>query len=303
MRIASAQYQTTMARALGDNQAHAALLTQQMANGQRIQLPSDDPVGTVRLSRLNREQAMLTQYRDNIAAVGMRLAKNETYLSSMVTDMQQARDLLLAAADGSNTSADLGAKVSSLTALRDSLLYTANVKDQQGNYVFSGTLTDRAPIQTDAGAAAGARYSYGGNHGQQKVVVGNGITQTANVDIDGMQTLLNQLDSAIATLSADGVQANDPAVQAVISAGIDGTDVALDAVATKIAIFGGAQNILSTLDGNLGNVSLSNQSALINIGQLDYGLAATELNGYTTALQATYAAYAKIGKLSLFDVL
>jgi flagellar hook-associated protein 3 FlgL len=71
----------------------------------------------------------------------------------------------------------------------------------------------------------------------------------------------------------------------------------------KIAQSGGAQKILTTLDGNHANVSLSNKMALTKIEQLDYGLAATDLNGYTTALQSTYKAYAKIGAMSLFDVL
>jgi flagellar hook-associated protein 3 FlgL len=33
------------------------------------------------------------------------------------------------------------------------------------------------------------------------------------------------------------------------------------------------------------------------------GFAATELNGYSTALQATYKAYSRIGSLSLFAAL
>ena len=70
-----------------------------------------------------------------------------------------------------------------------------------------------------------------------------------------------------------------------------------------IAVMGGVQNILSTLDANHGNVSLSNQMALTDIGQLDMGFAATELNGYSTALQATYKAYSRIGSMSLFAAL
>ena len=37
--------------------------------------------------------------------------------------------------------------------------------------------------------------------------------------------------------------------------------------------------------------------------ELDYGVAATELNGYNIALQSTYKAYAKVSNLSLFNVL
>ena len=61
--------------------------------------------------------------------------------------------------------------------------------------------------------------------------------------------------------------------------------------------------IMKTLDANHANISLSNKMAITDIGQLDVGLAATELSGYSSALQATYKAYAKIGNLSLFDAI
>jgi flagellar hook-associated protein 3 FlgL len=68
-------------------------------------VPSDDPVTAVRLSRLTREEAIVGQYRDNIAAIKIRLSTNETYLTSMVNDITQSHDLLVWAADGSNTGA------------------------------------------------------------------------------------------------------------------------------------------------------------------------------------------------------
>src|SRR6266571_5697255 len=294
MRIASTQYQSTLSRSLTVNQDKITRLTQQLASGNKIELPSDDPVTSMRLSRLRREEAIIGQYRDNIGAVKIRLQKNETYLSSMVTDMQEGRDLLVWASDGGNASADLGAMVNSLTALRDSLFFSANVKDQEGRYVFSATLTNNPALSYNPLAAVGSRYTYTGNNGQQMVTVGNGITQAANVDVQGMETLLNQMDSTIATLQVPGVNVNNPAVQAVLTANLDGMDSALGLVSTKIATFGGAQNILSTLESNHANVSLSNSMALTDLGQLDYSIAATELNGYNTALQSTYKAYSKV---------
>lgn len=303
MRIATSQYQSTMNLSLQMNQERISYLTQQMANGRRIQLPSDDPVDSVRVSRLNREQTAVGQYRDNIAALKIRLSKNETYLTSMINDMQQGRDLLVWSSDGGNTSSDLAAMVAPLTVLRESLLYTANAVDQEGRYLFSGTMTATAPIGVDAAAAPGARYSFAGNTSEQTVVVGNGITQVANGNAAGMEALLNRLDQTIAALAAPGASANDPATRALLAANLDGFDDALDLVAGKIALLGGAQNIIGTLDNNHANVSLSNQMALTDIGQLNYGLAATELSGYTNALQATYKAYSRIGDLSLFAAL
>lgn len=303
MRIATSQYQAMMTQSLQTNQDRITYVTQQMANGNRIQLPSDDPVDSVRLSRLKREEAAIAQYRSNIAAVNDRLTKNEGYLQNMVNDMASGRDLLVWASDGSNTPADLNAMVTSLTSLRDSLMYNANTIDQEGRYVFSGTKTNIPAITYDASAPLGNRYSYTGNPNDQLVVVGNGITQVGNQNVDRLQLLLNQLDQAISTLSAPTVSANDPAVRTVLKANLDGFDDAINLISGKVAVIGGQQNILKTIDANHENVSLSNQTAILDIGQLDVGAASIELNGYSTALQASYKAYSKIGGLSLFSVL
>jgi flagellar hook-associated protein 3 FlgL len=299
MRVASNQFQSTINSAVQMNQERITYLTQQSASGQRILVPSDDPIGNVQISRLKREQSIITQYEDNIASVKTRLLKNENYLSSMVTDLGQARDLLVWAPDASNTAADLNAMTSSLVALRDSIFYTANLKDQEGRYMFSGTATNVAPLARDAAGV----YSYAGNLQQQTVVVGNGINQVANVDVSGVDVILNELNAVIATLQAPGVNASDPAVQATLAAGLTGTDTAKNLLSGRIAIFGGAQNILTTLQGNHGNVALSNKMALTDLQSSDLGVTMTELNGYQLALQATYKAYSKVGSLSLFDAI
>jgi flagellar hook-associated protein 3 FlgL len=303
MRIATSQYQVMMTQSLEINQERITYVTQQMANGNRIQVPSDDPVDSVRLSRLKREEAAITQYRHNIAAVGERLSKNEGSLQNMVNDMSSGRDLLVWASNGSNTSQDLNAMVTSLTSLRDSLLYSANAIDQEGRYVFSGTVTNTPAMAYNAAAPLGSRYSYSGNTNDQLVVVGNGITQVGNQNVKGLEKLLNQLDQTINTLSASGVDANDPTVRSVLKANLDGFDDAMGLISGKVAVLGGQQNVLKTLDANHENVSLSNQTAILDIGQLDVGTAAVELNGYQTALQASYKAYSKIGNLSLFAAL
>jgi len=303
MRVASSQYQAMMNASLQKNQTRITELTSQMASGNRIQLPSDDPVDSVRISRLKREEASIAQYRANIAAVTQRMSKNEGFLTNMVNDMNSGRDLLVWASDGSNAPDDLNAMVTSLTSLRDSLMYTANSVDQEGRTIFSGTVTDTRPIAYDAGAPAGSRYSYAGNTNDQTVVVGNGITQVANQNVKGLEKLLNQLDQTIATLSKPGVTSNDPAVRTIIADNLDGFDDAMDLLSGKVAVLGGQQNILRTIDGNHENVSLSNQIAITSIAQLDVGTAAIELNGYSTALQASYKAYSKIGTLSLFAAL
>jgi flagellar hook-associated protein 3 FlgL len=303
MRVASTQYHATMNTALQDANARLAYIMQQMANGERVQKPSDDPIASVRIARLTREEAALDQYLSNIGALRSRLSQNEELLDGMSNDILQARDLMVWAADGTNTTEDLTAMSSSLIALRDSLRYSANSIDQEGRYLFSGTATATEPIAYNAAAAAGARYTFAGNTDPQRVVVGNGVTQDANVALPEMATMLNQLDLAIEALQTPGATANDPAVRSVLVATLDGLDDGLDAVSAKIARLGGAQTTLETMETNHSNVSLSNQQALITFGQLDYGDAAVKLNGFTAAVQATQKAYAKVSTLSLFEAL
>jgi flagellar hook-associated protein 3 FlgL len=312
MRIATNQYQANMLESLALNQVQASKLTQRMASGKRIELPSDDPVDNVRLSRLKREEAAIAQYRDNIGAIKLRLTRNEGILTNMVNDMMPGRDVLVWALDGGNAPDDLLAMVKPLEALRDSLRYNANTKDQEGNYIFSGTLTKTEPIAYDPTAAAGLRYKYAGNTAEQLVVVGNGITQVANENVSGLDALLNQLDVAIETMSAvdatgkPTVDVNDPTVRTIMTDTLKAFDSVMTGVgglSEKIATMGGIQNVLKTMDDNHANISLSNQGAILDIGELDYAEAATELNGYQNALQATYKAYSKIGNLTLFSEL
>lgn len=303
MRIASSQFQASMNRSLQINQGVIAKLTEQMASGNKIQVPSDEPIANVRLSRLRREENIVGQYIDNISAVKIRLSKNETYLNSMVNDINAARDLFVWASDGANTSADLNSMVTSLTALRDSLFYNGNTLDQEGKYIFSGTATGTQALTFNSGGAIGSRYNFTGNNNTQEVVVGNGVTQAANVTVDGLDDYLNQLDVAIDMLSKPGVSASTPGFTAAMKNALDGSDTALGLVSGKIAQFGGAQNVMETLANNHSNVSLSNKVAITEIAQLDYGLAATQLSGYNSALQATYQAYSKVSNLSLFNVL
>lgn len=303
MRIASTQYHGTMNTALQNASARAQEMLERIASGKKLSVPSDDPVTAVRLSRLTREEAALTQYRENISALSTRLQQNEALLDGMSTDLLEVRDLLVWAADGGNTPEDVAAMAGSLKSLRDSLFYTANSRDQEGRYVFSGTATNTATIAFDAAQPAGARYGWTGNAGQQQVVVGNGITQTANVSLDQTAALLNQLDKIIDTFDGGTASVNDPAVRAELTATLTGVDAGIDDINTLIAGLGGAQNTLRTLGDNHANVSLSNQQAGLTLGALDYSEAAVKLQGYTTALQATQKAYAKVSGLSLFDVI
>lgn len=287
----------------------------QMASGNRLSRPSDDPISHVRIARLGREEANNAQYLSNIGALSSRMSQSETVMTGINNDLLNVRDLLVWALDGGNTGDDLAAMATSLEALRDSIHASSLTKDQEGNYLFSGTAT-RTPtvavsdltvagvVQLDGQGKPIKVYQAQGNDKQQMVVVGNGLTQSANVSIGNeVSSVLNALSEAIAAIRTPGTTANDPATRAQLTTALTGLDTSVDQISTKISQLGGAQNIIATLDTNLRNLSTANQVATLEYAQLDYASAATKLNSLMSAVQATQGAYAKVSQLSLFNAL
>ncbi|MBX9265630.1 flagellar hook-associated protein FlgL [Chromobacterium violaceum] len=302
MRISSNQYQSVVLLAMQNSSAGMSELLQKMSSGQSMLVPSENPIASVRLLRLQREEASLQQYRDNIGALKSQLTKNETLLDGISANLRDARDLLVAAANQPPTD-DLKAMASPLVSLRDSILYAANTKDSEGRYMFSGSAVNNATIVVDDTQPAGSRFRYNGNGDRQRVTVGEGVTEASNVTLESMAPLLNQLDKAIATLQSPTLDSKDPAVGATIREVMGGVDTALDRVGGTISELGGAQNVLKTLDGNHDSLSLANQESIIELGSLDYGTAYIAMNNLSMALQTSQKAYGKVSQLTLFDVI
>lgn len=316
MRVSSNQYHITVNASLQNSNAQLEKLMSQMASGNRLTRPSDDPITHVRIARLSREEASNDQYLSNISSLSTRMSRSEVVLTSMNDDLLNARDLLVWALDGSNTSNDMNAMASSLEALRDGILASSLNKDQEGNYMFSGTATRTQTVglvdvkdangivMTDADGKPLQTYQALGNDKQQMVVVGNGLTQAANVSI-GAETaaVLNTLTAAIESIRKPDANANDAATRQILTAALTSVDATMDGISTKISQLGGAQNIIATLETNARNLSTANQSSILDYAQLDYSTAATQLNSLMSAIQATQSAYAKVSKLSLFDAL
>lgn len=302
MRVSSSQYHITVNASLQKSNAELEKLMSQMASGNRLTRPSDDPISHVRISRLQREEANIAQYLSNIGALSSRMSQSETVLSSINDDLLNARDLLVWGLDGGNTKDDLAAMSTSLKALRDGLKASTLAKDQEGNYLFSGTATKQATVVQDDSKPAGQRYSAGGNAKQQMVVVGNGIEQPANVSLGEMADWLNALDVGIEALE-QGKTSNDPDVRTALQNALAAVDAGMDNVSTKISKLGGAQNIIATLETNWRNLSTANQISTLDYAQLDYAAASTQLSSLMAAIQATQGAYGKVSQLSLFNAL
>ncbi len=304
MRISNAQITATMHGSLNTSSEKLGKLMQQMATGERMLLPSDDPISAVRVLRIQREEATLTQYRTNIANVSGNLSKQEANLKAASDTMLSVRDLLLWAANGSNTSEDLAAIANELGNLEKTILSFANVRDEEGRYLFSGTLSDRPAITFDAPTQT---YQLTGNDQHRQAAVANGVLVEENVTaaqvFGGGVGMLNDLNALVTALSDPALDANDPAVHASITATLNSLDATHGELLGAVSELGGRQNTLTLLSSSNEDVSLVNQKIEGELSQLDYATASIDLNNYQLSLQATQKTYLKINGLSLFGML
>ena len=304
MRITNSQITATMHNSMNGNSAQLGKLMQQLSSNKLILLPSDDPIASMRVMRVEREEASLEQYRKNIDNVSSSLSTQEANLKSISDAILNVRDRLVWAANGSNTSEDLAAIAGELENLEKTLFSGANVRDEEGRYLFSGTLSDTPAVSFDA---ATQTYSVTGNDKYRQAAVANGVLVEENVtamDVFGANMdMLNELHSLVTMLQDPLLDASNPAVGAQITTTINQLDATHINLLGNITELGGRQNTLSLLANSNDEVSLVNQKIEGELSQLDYAGATIDLNNYQLALQATQKTYLKINDLSLFNLL
>lgn len=304
MRITNSQSTAILLDSMSRNTEKMSQLMQQMSSSNRIQHPSDDPIAAVRILRIQRSEASLAQYGSNIAGVSGNLSIQETNLQSTSDTLLDIRDLLLWAANGSNANEQLGAMAGELSNLEKTLVSYLNVKDEEGRYLFSGTLTDQPAVTYDE---ASGTYSATGNDKTRQAVVANGVMVDENVAIrplfgNGMD-LLNGLHALVAKLQDPALDSSDPAIQQSIEATLDLLDDSHGKLLSAITDLGGRQNTLTLLDNSNQDISLVNQKVEGDLSALDYGKASIDLGNYKLALQATQKTYLTVNGLSLFSLL
>jgi flagellar hook-associated protein 3 FlgL len=304
MRITNAQITATMHNSMNGNSAQLGKIMQQLSTNKRMLLPSDDPIASVRVMRVQREEASLEQYRKNIDNVSGSLSTQEANLKSISDAMLSVRDRLIWAANGANTSEDLAAIAGELDNLEQTLFSAANVRDEEGRYLFSGTLSDTQALSYDSVTET---YSVTGNDKYRQAAVANGVLVEENVtamNIFGAgANMLNDLHALVTTLKDPALDATNPAVGTQIRATIDQLDITQGKLLGNITELGGRQNTLALLSSSNDDVSLVNQKIEGELSSLDYAGATIDLNNYQLALQATQKTYLKINQLSLFSLL
>ncbi len=183
------------------SQQEALLRTQaEISSGKRIQTPSDDPSGAVKILDLEEQIATAEQHLRNGLVVRTDLALEENAMTGAQNVLQRVRELVIQANNDTQSESTRQSIATEIRARRDELLALANTRNGSGDYLFAGFQTDSQPFSISGGSLV-----YHGDQGQRSVQVGPSSQIPINdPGVDVFQLIKN----GNGTLSVDGASSN-----------------------------------------------------------------------------------------------
>jgi flagellar hook-associated protein 3 FlgL len=186
-------------------QVQLARTQTQVASGQRIQSPADDPVAATRILGLERAQSELTQLGSNAGIAADRLNLGETALADLGTVLQRVRELAVQAGNGALDDTSLHSIATELRSRAQELLGIANRQDSNGEYLFAGYSTGTRPF-----ADAGAGITYAGDQGVRMLQISP--TQKLADGITGQRLFMDVTEGNGTFVASAGVHTGTGAI-------------------------------------------------------------------------------------------
>jgi len=152
MRISTQTLYAQSMRSLNQQQAELSHVGQQIASGQRVMRPSDDPQAASRAVQVSQAQAITSQYTDSRVSARNALSMEESVLNSVGDAVTSAKTLMLEAANGTLSNADRASIASQLQGIYETVLGQANATDGNGRYLFGGYQDQSMPFVMSGGA-------------------------------------------------------------------------------------------------------------------------------------------------------
>lgn len=293
MRISDQVRYDSIRSSVGLATERLSSIQQQLATGERINKPSDDPTATAELLRLSAQQADADEGGRLADTANARLSATDSTLGQVTDIVQRARELAVQARSGSLSASDrqaIGTEVNQL------LLQAVQDGNAQlgGQYIFAGAKTTAAPFATSGAAPASVTY----NGDDTAVVVPLQGSQQVRVDVPGDQALGSTFEALIKL--RDAVNANDGTATDSATSALDG---ALDTLNQTRATVGARINMTDALHTAANTDSTAVQARRSSLSDLDIADAVVRLNQAQNSYQASLSTAARLMQTNLLDFL
>jgi flagellar hook-associated protein 3 FlgL len=267
----------------------------QLASGQKLNSPSDDPAAVATLVGVRMQESSDSQYLQNISSLNASLQVADSTLSSVVESLTSAESLGIEGANGGLTTANRQAIAQEVQGIQQQMLSLANTS-YNGQYLFSGTATTTRPYVADSTSTSGV--SYKGNDTRSSVEISDG--ETMPVNLPGSQLFSSSGNNVFQALQDlyNALQNNGDVASAT-------TEVqnALSYVTTQRAFYGNSLQRLNTAQTFLTQENLQLSERENDLLSADMAKTISDVVQTETAQQALMEAAGKIPHSSLFDYL
>ncbi len=283
---------------MADTQATIARLStyqEQLSSGKRINTVSDDPVGARQALRYTSESLQTGKYIDNINSGNAVLTATDSAMEQMSQVLDQAKQLAVQGANGTEDADSRKALAQSVDSLLDQMVDIGNTVND-GRYLFSGTATTTQPFTK---SADGESVAYNGNLDTYDVQIGPSSSVTLNQD--GYTMLQGQTDVFGSLIKLrDALNNNDPTT---VSSLIATVDQAATHVNDLHGAIGGREQRLTMAQNQLQSAQTNLDSLTSQVEDVDYADTISKMQLAQTALQAGLQAGAKILQPTLLTYL
>lgn len=269
-------------------------LQEQLATGQRVNTPSDDPLAARRGINVRSEIERNEQFLTNISVVSPFMRATETATLSSVDLVQRLNELTLQA----NNNIGVAQRENLATEINEVLegvLVESNTINN-GRYVFAGTRTNTVPFEAQRNADNEiTAVSYEGNSRRFQVEISAGTF--VNVNEPGAEVFQGAddiFDLAIAI--RDGARSG-----ADLTGELDRLNQIRGQFLESVARLGATQGRVERVASNLDEVNLQLTEVFSNNIDADFADVTLNLNVQLSALQAALNAGARVIQPSLLD--
>lgn len=164
MRISTAWSQQLGVNSMLAQQAKLNKTQMQLSTGLRVLTPADDPIASTRTLDLQESIDKTAQYQNNIAAARARLNIEEGSLESAENILFRAKELTIQALNAPLNENDRLSIKYEIDQLLENMVGVANTKNANGEYIFSGDLSNVPAFAWNGNANA---YVYQGGVNQR----------------------------------------------------------------------------------------------------------------------------------------
>jgi len=314
MRISTQMMYDQNMRGVTNAQSSWLASGEQLASGNRINRPSDDPIAASQAVVLSQAQVQNSQYQLARTFANQKISLEENVLTQVVNTVISAQGKIVNANNASLSDSDRASLATDLEGARNQILNLANSTDGNGRYIFGGYKTDVPPFTDQEGGVVyrggdiavtqqvdSARSMVIGHPGSQ---IFNTISGYAKPEPDGSASETNifeMFDSAIAALKKPLESLSETELDAINKTS-RGLSNALDNVLTVRSEIGTQMAELTKLDELGSERSLGQEMQMKELTGVDWSAAISSYLMQKDALQASYKAFSDMQGMSLFQM-